>query len=1286
MSKSVFDNFTNLYSLSKTLRFELRPVENTQKMLEDDKVFEKDKLIQEKYTKTKPYFDRLHREFVEEALAEADISGLPDYFEIYKKWTKDKKKYQKDIQGQEQVLRKEILVFLDGTAKYWAEEKYSEIGIKKKDIGIFFEEDVFAILKQRYGADPETQITDETSGEIVSIFDSWKGFTGYFTKFQETRKNLYKDDGIATAHATRIIDQNLKRFCDNLEIIKGIRGTIEFSEAEDNFKHSIDEIFSLDFYNKCLLQDGIDFYNKILGGEVLKDGTKLKGINELINKYRQDNKGEKIPFLKLLDRQILSEKEDFLDGIENDEELLSVLKRFYKVAEEKTSILKSLIQDFVQNNNQYNLAEIYISKEAFNTISRKWTNETAKLEEWLYGAMKSDKPAGLKYDKKEESYKFPDFLAVSYIKTALEQVNAEGHFWKDHYYKNSEENNGCLIGDEPIWGQFLKIFQYEFQSLFEKEIIDKEKGSKMNIGYNYFKKDFSELLDKENFSVNQKDKISIKNFADTVLNIYQMAKYFAVEKKRKWLNEYDTGDFYENPEFGYKLFYSNAYEEIVQTYNHLRNYLTKKPYSQEKWKLNFENSSLLTGWPDSPEGNTQYCSFIFRRKGKYFLGITDFSKLFDSEKFPEAYTVKEDCYEKMIYKQVDAKTLYGSVYKGLFGTKYSDDQEALDDRELTQRIKQVLETRVKFFPEFQNFIKKIDESVYEDAKSLAREISDGSFYKISFVPVNTHYTEKGIHEVLKKNGNVEKKKLYLFEIHNKDWNLKDGTKKIGAKNLHTHYFESLFSDDNIQDNFPIKLNGQAEVFYRPKTDEEKLGKKKDKKDGEVINHKRYAKNKIFFHVPLTLNREKRDISNHQFNIKTNDFLANNPDINIIGVDRGEKHLAYYSGINQKAEILRDKHGNSISGSLNFVGKDASGIAIDYHKKLEEKAANREQSRRDWQAVQGIKDLKKGYISQVVRKLADLAIEHNAIILFEDLNMRFKQIRGGIEKSVYQQLEGALIAKLNFLVNKGEKDPKQAGNLLKAYQLAAPFTTFKDMGKQTGIIFYTQASYTSKIDPLTGWRPNLYLKYSNAEKAKEDIMNFSNIEFKNGRFEFTYDLKSFQKQKEYPNKTEWTLCSCVERFRWNRALNQNKGGYDHYESMTDNFRDLFEKYGIDYVNGHIKRQIEPLDVKGNEKFFKEFVFFFNLICQIRNTQQGKEGDENDFILSPVAPFFDSRKSEKFGENLPKNGDDNGAYNIARKGIVILNKISNFFNDNDGCEKMKWGDLYVSHKDWDNFIAP
>ena len=67
--------------------------------------------------------------------------------------------------------------------------------------------------------------------------------------------------------------------------------------------------------------------------------------------------------------------------------------------------------------------------------------------------------------------------------------------------------------------------------------------------------------------------------------------------------------------------------------------------------------------------------------------------------------------------------------------------------------------------------------------------------------------------------------------------------------------------------------------------------------------------------------------------------------------------------------------------------------------------------------------------------------------------------------------------------------------MRAYQLTAPFETFKDMGKQTGIIFYTQAAYTSRIDPITGWRPHLYLKYSSAEKPKLICLNSPKLSFK-----------------------------------------------------------------------------------------------------------------------------------------------------------------------------------------------
>ena len=58
-------------------------------------------------------------------------------------------------------------------------------------------------------------------------------------------------------------------------------------------------------------------------------------------------------------------------------------------------------------------------------------------------------------------------------------------------------------------------------------------------------------------------------------------------------------------------------------------------------------------------------------------------------------------------------------------------------------------------------------------------------------------------------------------------------------------------------------------------------------------------------------------------------------------------------------------------------------------------------------------------------------------------------------------------------------------------------------------------------------------------------------------------------------------------------------------------------------------------------------------QIRNSEAKKD---IDYILSPVknesGEFFDSRKTD---DRFPRNADANGAYNIARKGIWVIEQI-------------------------------
>jgi len=63
-TKNSFAGFTNLYELSKTLRFELKPVGETEKLLSENQVFLTDKIRQNKYEEIKPFLDEFHLDFI----------------------------------------------------------------------------------------------------------------------------------------------------------------------------------------------------------------------------------------------------------------------------------------------------------------------------------------------------------------------------------------------------------------------------------------------------------------------------------------------------------------------------------------------------------------------------------------------------------------------------------------------------------------------------------------------------------------------------------------------------------------------------------------------------------------------------------------------------------------------------------------------------------------------------------------------------------------------------------------------------------------------------------------------------------------------------------------------------------------------------------------------------------------------------------------------------------------------------------------------------------------------
>ena len=561
---------------------------------------------------------------------------------------------------------------------------------------------------------------------------------------------------------------------------------------------------------------------------------------------------------------------------------------------------------------------------------------------------------------------------------------------------------------------------------------------------------------------------------------------------------------------------------------------------------------------------------------------------------------------------------------------------------------------------------------YNSIDEFYREIEHQG-YKITFDAIKTSYIKEKV-----ANG-----ELYLFQIYNKDFSKVKKSK--GKDNLHTSYWKQLFSDENLK-NVVLKLNGQAEVFFRPASinySKEKRDKGhhaeylKDKFSYPILKDKRYAVDKFLFHCPITINLKAK--GNNFITPKVNRFLKGNSAINVIGIDRGEKHLLYISVINQQGEIIEQQSFNTITNTYQTLDGENCHKVIDYHQKLDEKETERDTARKSWSTIENIKELKSGYLSHVVHRLAQLIIQHNAIVVLEDLNTGFKRGRFKIEKQVYQKFEKALIDKLNYLVFKNRAMRSEAGHYLSGFQLTNKFESFQKLGKQSGILFYTNADYTSTTDPITGFIKNIYKKYASIEDSIQFWQKFDCIKFNSQRkhFEFTYDTKHFNsaqsgkaKKTVAIEKTYWTVSSHVQRSRYIRTEKLHE-----LFVVTDKIIQALNKANIHFNNGD--NLIEQLVLNRSKSLHETMIYCFNAILSMRVTDPSKPSGSsgNDFILSPVEPYFDSRNSTA---KLPENGDANGAYNIARKGLMLLENINQWDEEKD-----KMPNLFISNNHWQNF---
>ena len=1250
-----FDEFVGLYPISKTLRFELKPIGKTLEHIQRNKLLEHDAVRADDYVKVKKIIDKYHKCLIDEALSgftfetEADVrsnNSLSEYYLYYnlKKRNEQEQKTFKTIQNN---LRKQIVNKLTQSEKYKRIDK-----------------------KELITTDLPDFLTNESEKELVEKF---KNFTTYFTEFHKNRKNMYSKEEKSTAIAFRLINENLPKFVDNIAAFEKVASSPlaeKINALYEDFKEylnveKISSVFRLEYYNELLTQKQIDLYNAIVGGRTEEDNRiQIKGLNQYINEYNQQqtDRSNRLPKLKPLYKQILSDRESVSwlpPKFDSDKDLLIKIKECYDALSEREKVFDKL-ESILKSLSTYDLSKIYISNDSqLSYISQKmfgrWDIISKAIREDCAkrNPQKSRESLEKFAERIDKKLKAIDSISIGDVDECLAQLG-------EPYVKRVEDYFAAMGASDMVEGQtdatsFKKNIEGAYKSV--KELLNNAD----NITDNNL------MQDKGNVE-------KIKTLLDAIKDLQRFIKPLL-----------GKGDEADKDGVFYGEFTSlwTKLDQVTPLYNMVRNYLTSKPYSTKKIKLNFENSTLMDGWDLNKEPDNT--TVIFCKDGLYYLGIM-------GKKYNRVFVDREDlphdgeCYDKMEYKLLPgANKMLPKVFFSETGIqRFRPSEELLgkyergthkkgagfdlgDCRALIDFFKKSIERH----DDWKKFdFKFSDTSTYQDISEFYREVEQQG-YKMSFRKVSVAYIKSL----------VEEGKLYLFQIYNKDFS----AHSKGTPNMHTLYWKMLFDEENLKD-VVYKLNGEAEVFFRkssitvrtpthpansPIKNKNKDNQKKESEfKYDLIKDRRYTVDKFLFHVPITMNFKSVGVSNINQLVKRH--IRSATDLHIIGIDRGERHLLYLTVIDSRGNIKEQFSLNEIVNEYN-----GNTYRTDYHELLDTREGERTEARRNWQTIQNIRELKEGYLSQVIHKISELAIKYNAVIVLEDLNFGFMRSRQKVEKQVYQKFEKMLIDKLNYLVDK-KKPVAETGGLLRAYQLTGEFESFKTLGKQSGILFYVPAWNTSKIDPVTGFVNLFDTHYENIEKAKGFFDKFKSIRHNSDKdwFEFVVDDYTRFSPKAEGTRRDWTICTQGKRIQIYRNPQRNNEWEGREIDLTKAFKEHFEAYGVD-ISKDLREQI---NTQNKKEFFEELLRLLRLTLQMRNSMPSSD---IDYLISPVADdtgcFFDSRKQAELKENavLPMNADANGAYNIARKGLLAIRKMKQEENDSAKIS------LAISNKEWLKF---
>ena len=1277
----------------------------------------KDEALQNEYNSLKPAIDAYHRYYIKSGLDK--IQALPlvdskdrktvrgllvDNFVALSQET-DSKKVAKIEEELKKLIANFLTTYNEVKFKTLKEEKFLSDVLKS-----FVEKPLSEI---NYYFNNETNHI-ETARQILSVKNT-KLFSNC-VGLMEARTLLYGTEGKSVSVPYRCVNVNFPKFLLNIKVMKQCVecNAIDVKQLNREFKDklallskmcgsefsSVEQLFAVEMYPCFMTPEGIDILNAIIGRN--REDIESAGINQAVNEYNQLVKSAKkkdktselrtLPLMKPLFDQILFGNGLFIPQLNDYSEVKPFLEKIIAAFNE--------IHAFdgpVQSNQSYSLLHslreyspegIYMKARNVSAVSNTLWNDWSILHD----AVKRDKNG--KVIQKSISLKAVNDYVDS---LCLEDTKDVFQYFEDAMVTDVADENSRteLFGMvRRTYIAFINANILQTTALNDKQlhVLEQLMDSLMSMrrfmsvfmAGNYENQADGLFYDKYNELM---DKLSDVEYQYNLIRNFFRRKPF---NRSKLKLHFDKNDLLANwPEQeGSKGTKGNAFLFRV-CHN-------SNPDNEYDYYLGIGGKNMFSGKGEDREDVEAYrerlaeAGDLSKLERYYYYQVS--SNTLRGNKYQNANGMKKatetdkdfvaKIYELISDNKVLLENLRGLEEKDKHGLKIL----SIIDRESPETLRK-LEENAEFCRHYAEMLErwrrtfaiikrmKVAQEIAQKGFKNYREVNEAISLidrtkLVTYIPVSQSELENTLSETVKGKPNTNR--LYLFRISNKDLSyaktMMEGKRKSrGKENLHTMYFRALM--DESQSTFDI---GTGEVFFRKASENlkynetnpthkagEPIGCKIDKTqkrtfDYDLVKDKHYTKDTYLFHLSIFQNYNPSMTGG--LNANVNAYLTDEAriePIRVIGIDRGERNLLYMVMLDEQGRIVDQKSFNMVE----YKGINANGepfhVAQNYHALLNKRATEMREQQKHWQEMDSIADLKSGYLSVVVHEIVNKMIDNHAIVVMEDLSPGFFGTRQKQLANVYQQFEDMLEKKLSYAVKDKSLDKNAPGGLCNGYQLAQENVN----GLQNGFIFYVPAWMTSKIDPTTGFVNLFTFSYTNKENAKKFFSTFRTIRRNtaSGDYEFVFRYEDFIDkkctQKVSAPDVEWTLTTHGPRIK--KSNTQKSMDNPPINNLTDMFHELFVAKDID-LNGDIQAQIIAKD---DAELYQQLVGLFKLMMQMRNSNDKGE----DYIISPVVnPFSDMQyNSDDYKEmevaSLPKDADANGAYNIARKGLMALNLL-------------------------------